>query len=145
MLSFGGYDTLRDTVLVGPLKGNFLASFGLGWLVTTVGIPRTCVVNGSEFLCYLPGRCARVVPSRHHSASHDDDLRREGKRSPGDFLIKFCVSLPTLRFILPDALQELPRRRQANRPERRSQSVIRYVLRRCFCFQIVSVSDGNGN
>ncbi|KAI6139304.1 mitochondrial carrier domain-containing protein [Pisolithus tinctorius] len=26
-LYFGGYDTVKDTVLVGPLKGNFLASF----------------------------------------------------------------------------------------------------------------------
>ncbi|KAG6331932.1 hypothetical protein ID866_7158 [Astraeus odoratus] len=35
-LYFGGYDTVRDTVLVGPLKGNFLASFAVGWVCTTV-------------------------------------------------------------------------------------------------------------
>ncbi|KAI0761101.1 mitochondrial carrier domain-containing protein [Irpex lacteus] len=34
-LYFGGYDTIRDTVLIGPLKGNFLASFAVGWLCTT--------------------------------------------------------------------------------------------------------------
>lgn len=33
---FGIYDTLKPIVLVGPLEGNFLASFFLGWSVTTV-------------------------------------------------------------------------------------------------------------
>ncbi|EPQ51136.1 ATP ADP antiporter [Gloeophyllum trabeum ATCC 11539] len=32
---FGGYDTIRDVVLIGPLQGNFLASFAVGWLCTT--------------------------------------------------------------------------------------------------------------
>jgi len=31
---FGGYDSLKPVVLVGPLKDNFLASFALGWTVT---------------------------------------------------------------------------------------------------------------
>ncbi|KAH7885534.1 mitochondrial carrier domain-containing protein [Phlebopus sp. FC_14] len=35
-LYFGGYDTVRDTFLVGGLKGNFLASFAVGWASTTV-------------------------------------------------------------------------------------------------------------
>ncbi|TFK45353.1 mitochondrial carrier [Heliocybe sulcata] len=34
-LYFGSYDTIRDVVLVGPLKGNFLASFAVGWCCTT--------------------------------------------------------------------------------------------------------------
>ncbi|CAA19176.1 ADP,ATP carrier protein [Schizosaccharomyces pombe] len=34
-LYFGMYDTLKPVVLVGPLEGNFLASFLLGWAVTT--------------------------------------------------------------------------------------------------------------
>jgi solute carrier family 25 (adenine nucleotide translocator) protein 4/5/6/31 len=34
-LYFGGYDTIRDTILVGPLQGNFIASFAVGWLCTT--------------------------------------------------------------------------------------------------------------
>ena len=34
--SFGGYDSVRDTVLVGPLQGNFLASFMVAWACTTV-------------------------------------------------------------------------------------------------------------
>ncbi|TCD61774.1 hypothetical protein EIP91_007952 [Steccherinum ochraceum] len=34
-LYFGGYDTIRDTVLVGSLRGNFLASFAVGWACTT--------------------------------------------------------------------------------------------------------------
>ncbi|CAN6585023.1 unnamed protein product [Malus baccata var. baccata] len=33
---FGIYDTMKPVVLVGPLEGNFLASFLLGWSVTTV-------------------------------------------------------------------------------------------------------------
>jgi solute carrier family 25 (adenine nucleotide translocator) protein 4/5/6/31 len=28
-------DSIKPVVLVGPLEGNFLASFGLGWAVTT--------------------------------------------------------------------------------------------------------------
>jgi len=34
-LYFGGYDTIRDTFLVGDLQGNFLASFAVGWACTT--------------------------------------------------------------------------------------------------------------
>lgn len=34
-LYFGMYDSLKPIVLVGPLEGNFLASFLLGWSVTT--------------------------------------------------------------------------------------------------------------
>ncbi|KAK9240077.1 mitochondrial carrier domain-containing protein [Lipomyces kononenkoae] len=35
-LYFGLYDSLKPVILVGPLEGNFLASFLLGWVVTTV-------------------------------------------------------------------------------------------------------------
>jgi solute carrier family 25 (adenine nucleotide translocator) protein 4/5/6/31 len=34
-LYFGMYDSIKPLVLVGPLEGNFLASFLLGWTVTT--------------------------------------------------------------------------------------------------------------
>ncbi|XP_077215407.1 endoplasmic reticulum-adenine nucleotide transporter 1 [Tasmannia lanceolata] len=34
-LYFGIYDTMKPIVLVGPLEGNFFASFILGWSVTT--------------------------------------------------------------------------------------------------------------
>lgn len=34
-LYFGIYDTMKPLVLVGPLEGNFLASFALGWAITT--------------------------------------------------------------------------------------------------------------
>lgn len=34
-LYFGIYDTLKPIVLVGPFEGNFIASFALGWSVTT--------------------------------------------------------------------------------------------------------------
>ncbi|KAJ4772078.1 hypothetical protein LUZ62_056335 [Rhynchospora pubera] len=34
-LYFGIYDSMKPLVLVGPLEGNFLASFALGWGVTT--------------------------------------------------------------------------------------------------------------
>ncbi|KKA16638.1 Mitochondrial ADP,ATP carrier protein (Ant) [Rasamsonia emersonii CBS 393.64] len=34
-LYFGMYDSLKPVVLVGPLEGNFLVSFLLGWSVTT--------------------------------------------------------------------------------------------------------------
>lgn len=34
-LYFGLYDSVKPVILVGPLEGNFLASFALGWGVTT--------------------------------------------------------------------------------------------------------------
>merc|ERR1712137_1341367 len=34
-LYFGMYDSIKPVILVGPLEGNFLASFLLGWSVTT--------------------------------------------------------------------------------------------------------------
>ncbi|KZP10463.1 mitochondrial carrier [Athelia psychrophila] len=34
-LYFGGYDTIKDMVLIGSLQGNFLASFAVGWGCTT--------------------------------------------------------------------------------------------------------------
>ncbi|KAF8610608.1 mitochondrial carrier [Ceratobasidium sp. AG-I] len=34
-LYFGSYDSLKPVVLVGPLKDSFIASFLLGWCVTT--------------------------------------------------------------------------------------------------------------
>jgi len=34
-LYFGMYDSIKPVVLVGSLEGNFLASFALGWIVTT--------------------------------------------------------------------------------------------------------------
>ncbi|KAI0697011.1 mitochondrial carrier domain-containing protein [Cytidiella melzeri] len=34
-LYFGGYDTVKDILLIGSLKGNFLASFAVGWICTT--------------------------------------------------------------------------------------------------------------
>jgi solute carrier family 25 (mitochondrial adenine nucleotide translocator), member 4/5/6/31 len=34
-LYFGVYDSLKPVLLTGPLEGNFLASFLLGWVVTT--------------------------------------------------------------------------------------------------------------
>ncbi|KAI5792473.1 mitochondrial carrier domain-containing protein [Peziza echinospora] len=34
-LYFGMYDSIKPVVLTGSLEGNFLASFALGWLVTT--------------------------------------------------------------------------------------------------------------
>jgi len=35
-LYFGVYDSLKPVVLVGPLEGSFLASFGLGWVLPSV-------------------------------------------------------------------------------------------------------------
>ena len=34
-LYFGMYDSIKPVLLVGPLEGNFIASFLLGWTVTT--------------------------------------------------------------------------------------------------------------
>ena len=37
-LDFGMYDSLKPVVLTGNLQGSFLASFLLGWGVTTVSL-----------------------------------------------------------------------------------------------------------
>lgn len=37
-LYFGLYDSIKPVVLVGPLEGNFAASFALGWAVTSTWI-----------------------------------------------------------------------------------------------------------
>lgn len=35
-LYFGMYDSLKPVILIGPLEGNFFASFALGWSITTL-------------------------------------------------------------------------------------------------------------
>ncbi|KAK0457468.1 mitochondrial carrier domain-containing protein [Desarmillaria tabescens] len=55
-LYFGGYDSLKPVVLVGPLEGSFLTSFGLGWGVTV----------GASLLSYPIDtvRCRMMMTSR---------------------------------------------------------------------------------
>ncbi|OBZ65090.1 ADP,ATP carrier protein [Grifola frondosa] len=36
---FGGYDTVKDTLLIGPLRGNFLAALAAGWGAALAAYP----------------------------------------------------------------------------------------------------------
>ncbi|XP_043725381.1 ADP,ATP carrier protein ER-ANT1 [Telopea speciosissima] len=73
---FGLYDTMKPIVLVGPLEGNFCASFILGWSVTTV-----------SGLCAYPFDTTRRrmmltsgQPSKYRSSMHafQQIIRQEG-------------------------------------------------------------------
>ncbi|KAG9455196.1 hypothetical protein H6P81_008100 [Aristolochia fimbriata] len=75
-LYFGIYDTMKPLVLVGPLQGNFLASFALGWTVTTF-----------SGICAYPFDTLRRrmmltsgLPSKYHNTFHalQDIVRHEG-------------------------------------------------------------------
>ena len=63
--SFGGYDTIKDAVLVGPLQGNFLASFAVGWGCTTV---RDFILYTSDFFSRVIaiGCLSCRLPARHY-------------------------------------------------------------------------------
>lgn len=79
--SFGGYDTIRDTVLIGPLQGNFLASFAVGWVCTTVRsvfVARPCFYL--DLIQRHTGCSLGRLPPRHHPSSYDDDFRRSRKK-----------------------------------------------------------------
>merc|ERR1712098_760584 len=58
----GMYDSIKPVLLVGPLEGNFLASFP------------------SRMDCHHWCRY-RFLPSRHHPSSYDDDLVRPSSTS----------------------------------------------------------------
>ncbi|KAG1338108.1 ADP,ATP carrier protein ER-ANT1 [Cocos nucifera] len=65
-LYFGIYDTVKPAVLVGPLEGNFLASFMLGWTVTTFsGVCAYPFDTLRRRMMLTSGQ-----PSKYHSAFH---------------------------------------------------------------------------
>lgn len=78
-LYFGVYDSLKPVVLVGPLEGSFLASFGLGWGVT-IGAGLT-----SYPLDTIRRRMMMTSGSRVHYTSMFDAayqiIEKEGVRS----------------------------------------------------------------
>lgn len=69
-LYFGMYDSIKPVLLVGSLEGNFLASFFLGWGVTTgAGIAsypldtirrRMMMTSGEVSLLYYRQSCAQI-------------------------------------------------------------------------------------
>jgi solute carrier family 25 (adenine nucleotide translocator) protein 4/5/6/31 len=78
-LYFGTYDTVRDTVLIGPLKGNFLASFAVAWCCTTAS------AIAAYPLDTIRRRMMMTSGSAHHYKSFIDAGRqivaREGVKS----------------------------------------------------------------
>ncbi|KAL1971101.1 hypothetical protein VTN77DRAFT_52 [Rasamsonia byssochlamydoides] len=73
-LYFGMYDSLKPVVLVGPLEGNFLVSFLLGWSVTTGAgvasypldtIRRRMMMTSGEAVKYKSSLdCARQIAAK---------------------------------------------------------------------------------
>ena len=57
---FGFYDSLKPVVLVGPLAGNFLASFFLGWAVTIAAGLASYPLDTIRRRMMTPGEAAYV-------------------------------------------------------------------------------------
>ncbi|PKA50574.1 ADP,ATP carrier protein ER-ANT1 [Apostasia shenzhenica] len=75
-LYFGIYDTMKPVILVGPVEGNFLASFALGWSVTTfAGICAYPFDTLRRRMMMTSGQ-----PSKYRSAFHafEKIVRHEG-------------------------------------------------------------------
>lgn len=73
---FGIYDTMKPIVLVGPLEGNFFASFLLGWSITTVsGVCAYPFDTLRRRMMLTSGQ-----PSKYHNALHAcrEIIRLEG-------------------------------------------------------------------
>lgn len=75
-LYFGGYDTIKDTVLVGSLQGNFLASFAVGWLCTTVSTLALALIGPILLIFHNTIGCGySSISPRYDPSSYDDDFR----------------------------------------------------------------------
>ncbi|KAF5734108.1 ADP ATP carrier protein ER-ANT1 [Tripterygium wilfordii] len=76
---FGLYDSMKPVILVGPLEGNFLASFFLGWSITTVsGICAYPFDTVRRRMMLTSGQ-----PTKYRSSSHAfcEIIHREGFRA----------------------------------------------------------------
>ena len=74
-LYFGGYDTIKDTLLVGPLQGNFLASFAVGWLCTTVSNRFPVRIYPVLYDFHTTGSGHSSISPGYDPSSYDDDFR----------------------------------------------------------------------
>jgi solute carrier family 25 (adenine nucleotide translocator) protein 4/5/6/31 len=62
-LYFGLYDSIKPVILVGNLEGNFLASFMLGWAVTTgAGIASYPLDTIRRRMMMTSGEVSRIKP-----------------------------------------------------------------------------------
>lgn len=78
-LYFGLYDSIKPLVLVGPLQGNFLASFMLGWAVTTgAGIASYPLDTVRRRMMMTSGEAVKYRSSTHAFTSI---VKAEGVRS----------------------------------------------------------------
>ena len=96
-LYFGMYDSIKPVLLVGPLEGNFLASFLLGWTVTTGAgiasypldtIRRRMMMTSGEvrklFLIYIQHNANRILQAVKYKGTLDAGrqiIAKEGVRS----------------------------------------------------------------
>ena len=88
-LYFGMYDSLKPVVLVGPLEGNFLASFLLGWSVTTgAGIASYPLDTVRRRMMMTSGEVSRNSPVRFCYSWIDADfpIYRPSSTSPRSML-----------------------------------------------------------
>merc|ERR1711964_769601 len=78
-LYFGMYDSIKPVLLVGPLEGNFLASFLLGWTVTTgAGIASYPLDTIRRRMMMTSGEAVKYKSSMHAAQVI---LQKEGMKS----------------------------------------------------------------
>ena len=106
-LYFGMYDSIKPVVLVGPLEGNFLASFLLGWTVTTgAGIASYPLDTIRRRMMMTSGEVSRTTMSRLRSlktgtnSSHRPSSTRVPS-TPADRSSPLRVSSLSLRVLVP--------------------------------------------
>lgn len=70
------YDSLKPVVLTGTLDGSFLASFLLGWGVTTGAGIASYPLGQFPILFFFSSHCqlTHVDIARHYPTTYDDDL-----------------------------------------------------------------------
>ena len=85
-LYFGMYDSIKPVLLVGPLEGNFIASFLLGWTVTTgAGIASYPLDTIRRRMMMTSGEVSRVMS--HVSRGRLLTFKRPSNTSPPWMLV----------------------------------------------------------
>lgn len=105
-LYFGMYDSIKPVLLVGPLEGNFLASFLLGWTVTTgAGIASYPLDTIRRRMMMTSGEVSLHRPLGLSLASTNLRLCRLSSTSlpwmPADRSLPGKVSGPSSRVLVP--------------------------------------------
>jgi solute carrier family 25 (mitochondrial adenine nucleotide translocator), member 4/5/6/31 len=82
-LYFGMYDSIKPVVLVGPLEGNFLASFLLGWTVTTgAGIASYPLDTIRRRMMMTSGEVSKILTPSTENLCNSDNHRPSSTSLP---------------------------------------------------------------